>query len=132
MNRREYVAGCAAGIAVASAGCVDTVREWIDSIESGEGGRVRNGESETFEIDAEAGELITADVDIEEDGSRQNSGRMAIYDPAGELLESEEISYSGFSRESVEATAPEDGTYEISISPGDRNAELRVSIWTDD
>ena len=132
MNRRQYAAGCAAGIAVATAGCVDTVRGWIDSIESGVGGRVENGQSETFEIEAEADELITVDVTIEVDGSIRNSGRMAIYDPAGELLESEEISYSGFNRQLAEATAPETGTYEIVVAPGDRDAELRVSVWTDD
>ena len=132
MNRRQYAAGCAVGVAVASAGCIDTVREWIDSIESGVGGRVRNAESETFEIEVEADELITVDVDIDVEGSRGNSGRMAIYDPAGELLESDEISYSGLSRQSVEAIAPEGGTYEIVVAPGsDRDAELRVSVWTD-
>lgn len=132
MNRRQYAAGCAVVTVVASAGCIDTVRDWIDSIESGEGGRVRNAETETFEIEAEAGELITVDVDIERDGSRQHSGRVAIYDAAGNLLESEEISYTGLSRQSAEATAPEDGTYEIEVSPGsDRDAELRVSVWTD-
>lgn len=135
IDRRRFGSICALGIAGATAGCLDTIRTSISRLDDvleddASSGIVRHARGETFEIEAEEGDLITVDIDIEEAGSGR--GAVTIRDPNGNVLEDDRFTLTGFPRESIRFDAPTDGTYRVHVSPGnDRETRLRVNVWTD-
>lgn len=128
MNRREYISIGGAGAIAASAGCLDTVQGWADDLDDGSAGTVRRAEADTFETEAEEGDDVNVDIEVHEQGSGRAEAE--IRDPDGDVLESERFGFSR-QRRTITVTAPRDGTYSVTVDPGrDRDAELRVSIFT--
>ena len=135
MNRRTYTAACLAGVVGATAGCLDDARDALaqveETLDDDASGVVRRAQAETFEVDAQEGDEVTAEIRIEEAGSGR--GEVTVRDPDGTELENDRFSFTGFDRETVRVVAPQDGTYSVHVDPGrDRDTELRVSLWVNE
>lgn len=128
MDRRRYVTAVAAAGVGLTAGCLEELEAALED-DAAASGTLRRGNSETFAFEASEGDEIQVRATVTDDASGRE-GEVTLYDPDGNHVDS--TTFIMAQANTMEFTAPADGTHEVEVDPGDdRRIEIRVEITLD-